>query len=256
MKRTSSNETGLALTLANFSKLISFCTGLREAYKPSRADMQLGILLGTYEDAMSTVEADRNAYAMLTKAGKDREILFADFKQHTTRIINALEACGAPDEIIKSARTYQRKIHGKRATPIEEEVTGGASPAGTGSGSGTKPLTHHSSSQLNFENQAEFLARLIALLQTLPAYKPNEDDLSLAGLSKKHSAMVAANKKAAESDAGRAITRLIRKEKFNHPVSGIVAIGNDTKKYIKSVFGANSPEYKEVRILRFRKDND
>lgn len=258
MKRVTFNETGLALTLANFRKLIDFCTGLRDAYKPSRADMLIPILLATHEDATNSIESDRKAFATLTVDGKDRLLVFDGLDKLITRIINALDASGVPAEIVKSARTYQRKIQGKRATPIdEEEVPEETDPKTTVPAEpGPKPKTTRSSSQRLYENRAEFFARLIALLQTQPAYKPNEDDLAIPGLIKKHQAMVAANEKAGGSDAGRAITRLIRKEKFNHPVTGLVALGDDTKKYIKSVFGARSPQYKEVSVLRFRKDID
>jgi hypothetical protein len=46
--------------------------------------------------------------------------------------------------------------------------------------------------------------------------------------------------------------RLQRNEKLYNQLSGLVAIAGDVKKYIKSLFGASSPQYKQVSGLQFR----
>jgi len=46
-------------------------------------------------------------------------------------------------------------------------------------------------------------------------------------------------------------SRMNREKVLYQPITGLVHMGNDSKNYIKSVFGANSPEYKQISKLKF-----
>lgn len=253
MKSSYHNEKSIVTTMTNFNKLIGFCTGLRTAYKPTRADMQIPMLQAAYDDANNAIEADRINIIALTVDGKDRVGLFQGFRPLCTRVFHALQSAGAPDEILKSARTILRKINGVRAVDIDEPADNTA--AGTGPG-GATTTKHSSASHQGYNDQAEHLARLIELVKSQPSYNPNEYELSVAGLTQLLAAIVESNRKNGLSDVNRAFSRLNRKDKINNPINGIVALGNDTKAYIKSVFGARSPEYREVSKLKFLKDRD
>lgn len=261
MKCIITNEIDLALNLAHYKKLISFCTRLGKTYKPSRADMQIPMLQAIYDDAISAIESDQIAQATLAIDDKERVLVFDGLEQHVARIIDALDASGVPEEIIKIARTYEQKIQGKGATPSEEAAAPGkisgiaTTPvAAVPAANGTFNKTTRYSLQRQFEKRAEYFAHIIVLLQTQPAYKPKKDDLTIPVLIKKQAAMMAANKKSHASFTCRTITRLNRKEKFNHPIAGLAAIGNSTKRYIRSVLGAHSFRYLEIRSFRFSKD--
>ena len=255
MKRTLKNEQGIANTMATFNNLVKYCSQLGDAYKPARADMMIPSAQATHDDTMNVIETDARTLALLIKQGKEREKEFDGIDLLVTRVISAFKACGASAELVRRARTYQRKLRGSRATPIPDDPQPGANAAATGDDTTTE-TSYRSSRQTSFVNKAKFFAGLIELLKTQDYYKPNEFELSVEGLTKKHEAMVTANAKTGELAAARDISLATRKEKINHPVSGVVAIGNRMRDYIKSVFGTKSEQYKDIKGIQFKKDTD
>ncbi|HEY0461307.1 MAG TPA: hypothetical protein VGC97_19380 [Pyrinomonadaceae bacterium] len=47
--------------------------------------------------------------------------------------------------------------------------------------------------------------------------------------------------------------RIARDETLYNDTDGIIALANLVKKYTKSIFGTNSPQYKQLTALIFRK---
>ena len=43
-----------------------------------------------------------------------------------------------------------------------------------------------------------------------------------------------------------------RNQTLYNPLTGLVQTSKEVKQYVKSVFGANSPQYKQVRGLEFK----
>jgi hypothetical protein len=49
-------------------------------------------------------------------------------------------------------------------------------------------------------------------------------------------------------------TRIARDKVLYTTITGLCDIGEETKDYIKSVYGSTAPEYKQVRKLKYRQN--
>ena len=170
---------------------------------------------------------------------------FKPLKSLATKIINALDATDASAETVKDARTINRKIQGQRATP----KTVSSSPAAQVEGAADKTI---SASQQSYDQQIEHFAKLVELLSSDSNYKPNEADLTVAANQTKLAALKAANTDVVKTYTNWSNSRIARTNALYNPLTGLVNTALDVKKYIKSIFGALSPQFKLVSKLEFR----
>ena len=236
-------ESGHAINVANFEDLISFCTGYGAAFKPSNAAISLAAL-GTRHTACKGVMAAVNAAIPAnTNAINNREIVFAPLTKLVTRIPYAVAASDASTQVVDDVKTIIRKLQGKRATPKKQDDP--ATPENESEAS-------HSASQMSFDNRIENMDKLIQLLTSITGYAPNEIELTVAELTKLLGRMKTANSTAINAYTPVSNARILRNTELYHPETGLVAIANKVKTYIKSAFGLSSPQYKQVSKLKFK----
>ena len=84
------------------------------------------------------------------------------------------------------------------------------------------------------------------LLTSIPQYNPNEEDLKISTLTALYEDLKAKNSAVVDAYTPLSNARIARNEIMYTPLTGLVDIAADTKTYIKSVFGASSPQYKQV----------
>lgn len=246
----STSETGHAKNVANFEDLISFCNGYGASYNPSKEALKIANLqtqLTASQNVLKEVKITQTAFNNATNARMD---LFKPIKSLATKIINALDATDASAETVKDARTINRKIQGQRATP----------KAGTTPPSAENPATPPdktiSSSQQSYDQQIEHLDKLIELLASDGNYKPNEADLTLAAIQAKLAALKTANTAVFNSYTNWSNSRIARSTILYNALTGLVTTALDVKKYVKSIYGATSPQYKQVSKLEFKTRKD
>ena len=239
-------ETGHAKNVANFSTLISIVKGFNATYNPSKPSIALTALttLKTKADAtMTNVNALQGTYST---AIANREKTFDPLSKLTTRVVNALRSTDAPKPAIRSAESIMRKIQGRRATPKKstEEIAASEteSPA-------AKQI---SSSQMGFDNRIANFDRLIQLLTTVSLYAPNEADLKIASLTTLFQSLQSVNALAVNAETNLDKARIARNEVLYQESTGMVDTATAVKFYVKSVFGATSPQYKQVAALTFK----
>ena len=241
----STSETGHAKNVANFEDLISFCTGYGEAYKPSKASILIAALHTKHTDAVTALARVNTSIPALTNAINAREIIFVPLIKLVNRVGNAVAASDVPQQVINDVKTITRKLVGKRATPKKETIPD--DPA-TPQNESSKSI---SASQMSFDSRIENLDKLLQLLRSQPAYKPNETELSIDGLTTLYNNMVAANTAVVNATTPVSNARISRNDHLYNPKTGLVQVASDVKIYIKSVFGATSPQYKQVSKLKF-----
>lgn len=173
---------------------------------------------------------------------------FATLGTLTTRIFNALVATAPPLEAIKNAKTIARKIHGRRASAIEDTATtpDPNDPTAT-------PATQVSTSQQSYDNKEIHFLKLIELLQTVAEYTPNEADLQLTQLQTYLAQLQSTNSKVKAENPALSNARISRNNLLYSPATGLVDRAKAIKLYIKSLYGAKSPEYRQISGLRFVK---
>lgn len=240
----STTETGHAKNVANFEALLSFCTGYGSSYNPVKSAITITALTATHASAVANLHSliiAKNTFMLATNA---RQAAFRPLRKLCTRIVNALDASRATDSLVKDAKTINRKIQGKRA---ENKTARQATPQ-----TDTTENKTISVSQVSYDALIEHFGMLIQLISTEPTYTPNETDLQIPALQATLTNLKAANTAVINAYTGFSNAIIARNSILYAPQTGLVNIATDVKKYIKSVFGAQSPQYKQVSKLLFK----
>jgi len=234
---------GHVKNVANFESLIDLCTVFGTMYNPGSSHIQLPILQTKATEALAVLQATRLAKVNYDDATNAREITFESLKKLSTRIINALKATTATSQKIDDAKAIARKLQGTykkspvAAAPVEGEVT---------------PRTN-SVAQQGYGDLLENFTRLVGVIATEPLYLPNEEDLKLPTLNALIVNLKASSTVVTNMEHNYSTARIQRDEMLYAPHTGMVDVALAAKVYIKSCFGATSPQYKQLGGLEFRK---
>ena len=110
-----------------------------------------------------------------------------------------------------------------------------------------------SSSQLSFDSRIDNFDKLISLLSTIPAYNPNEEELKITSLTAYLEDLKAKNAAVIEVATALSNARIARNEMLYKENSGLIDTALDVKSYVKSVFGAGTPQFRQVSGLEFKR---
>ncbi|MEO6882868.1 MAG: hypothetical protein ABI199_02460 [Bacteroidia bacterium] len=248
MKKT--HETGNVKNVANLEDLISFCEGYATAYQPSNASIQLAALQAVLMEARSKITAVNTAATEYNNATNERVMLFQPLRKFSTRIVNALEATGAAKLTVANARAIVRKIHGTKAHKDKHAEAPLVPVEGIIPAPAAKVI---SAAQTSYDSLTEHFARLVNHLQAEPLYTPNEADLKAAALDTLFTTMNTANTAVINKATALSNARMARNHFLYDSNTGVHHLVQEVKKYIKSVFGATSPEYRQVSKIMFTK---
>lgn len=243
----STSETGHAKNVANFEDMISFCNGYGASYNPSKIAIQIASLNTLRGNAVIAVEDVNTANIAFINSTNARQIAFTPVKPLATRLVNALEATDATDQLIKDAKTYNRKVQGARKGKGTKSET---PPTPPDNSSEDKKI---SVSQQSYDSIIENFGKLGELVASEPTYTPNEVDLQVATLTTFHGNLKTTNTAVINATTSISNARIIRNKILYAPKTGLYDIAQEVKKYVKSVFGATSPQYKQVSKIKFTK---
>ena len=234
----STSEVGHAKNVANLQNLTEQVT-VYTLYNPPVDNLKVANLTALYTTAstkLSEVEDKRNSNK---NAITLRQSAFENLKSTCTKIINHLEILGLPQGTIDQAKSLNRLIQGgqkKTTTPPEE---------------GKEEVKTASTSRQSYTQQAENFGILLQLLGTISAYNPNEDDLKLATLNTYKESLMSATQSVDQTEA-ELNNKLIERDNILYADrTGLYTIAQNVKKYVKSIYGATSPEYTNVSSIEF-----
>ena len=237
----STSEVGHAKNVANFQDLIEFVTGYGATYNPSKNALKLPQLIALKASADATLADVITKNTNYNNKVNERITAFSGLKSLSTRLVNALQTTDATTETIGNAKTFNRKMQGKKASS-SQTPTDPNTPA---------PNTI-STSQQSYDQLIQHLAGLTSVLEAETSYTPNETDLQIATLQTKIADLTAKNTAVATAYASISNSRIARNETLYSSSTGLVETANEVKKYIKSVFGASSPQFAQVKGIQFK----
>ncbi len=243
----STSETGHAKNVSNFDELISFVTGYGTAYNPSKAAIKLVAMQTLATNAKNVVSVVNSSLPAYKNAVNAREEAFEPLSKLITRVLNALKATDASEQVINDAKTLARKIQGTRAVAkkTEEELQTLAAEG--------KETKNVSSSQMGYDNRLDNFDKFIKFLSSITVYKPNEADLKTTALTTLYTDLKTKNLAVITTTTPLSNARIIRDDVLYKENTGLVDVALDAKMYIKSVFGTSSPQYKQISGLSFRR---
>ncbi len=231
-------ETGNAKNVANLQKLIEQVT-VYTAYNPSIDNLKIENLNTLYTTALaslSAVEEKRNANK---SAIHTRQQAYENLKPTCTRIINQLDILGLSSGTLDQAKSFNRLIQGskkKKEETNEEENQENKSV---------------STSRQSYTQLADNFSKLLQLLSTIPSYNPNTEELKLTTLNTYLTSLTNSTQAVDQTEA-ELNTKLIERNNILYADgTGLYIIAQNVKKYVKSVYGANSEEYSKVSKIKF-----
>ena len=239
----STSEVGHAKNVANFQDLIEFVTAYGTTYNPSKNALKLPQLIALKASADATLADVITKNTNYNNKVNERITAFSGLKSLSTRLVNALQTTDATDQIIKDAKGFNKKMQGQRASATATTPTDPNTPA---------PNTI-STSQQSYTQQIQHLAGLISVLESEPSYTPNETDLQIATLVAKQNELTTKNNEVATSYANISNSRIARNTTLYSTEGSIFDVASEVKKYIKSIYGATSPEFAQVKGIEFKK---
>ena len=237
----STSETGHAKNVSNFETMISYCTGYGATYNPSNSEILLSELTTLHNQSKDVVKLVNITVSPFNDAEGQRKLIFKPLKPLSTKVLGALRGVNAPSTVIADAETINRKIQGKRADNSVEETPVGETPK-----------DKISVSQQSFDMQIDHFDKLIQLVTIEPKYTPNEIPLKVITLNGFKTQLEIINTAVKNAYTPYSSAMIARDKKLYDPQTGLVERAQVVKNYVKSIFGASSPEYKLINKLRFK----
>ena len=237
-KKNSVSETGHAKNIANFETEIAFCNGYGTNYNPVNPNLTTSSLQAKWETAKLKLKAVKDTKEPFDSVTGARQIVFKKVKPLATKVINALIAQEAPETVIKDARTIIRKLNGKRAVVIKETDL---------------EQNNASVSQQSYDRLADTFQELIVLAQTETLYNPNEGEIKIINLQLVLDELSTANTNVRNAYVPYSNAIIERNTELYSEETGLVDLALAVKNYVKSVFGATSPQYQQISGLVFKK---
>ena len=233
---SSHSEKGHCKNVANFEAEISFCTAYGAAYNPSKQSLTTDALDELLSQSQNSLSEVTNAKNLLDLRINERQIAFSALKPTSTRIINALGVTDASKQTVDDAKSINKKIQGGRssAKPLEDEEK--------------KAI---STSQQSYDSLVENFSKLVDLVSSELSYIPNEEELQVATLNTYTQQLRTANTNIINANTVYSNCMISRDNILYANDTGLVDTALNVKKYVKSVFGATSPQYKQVSKLEF-----
>lgn len=243
-------ETGHAKNVANFEDLISFCIGYGAAYNPAKNNLKIPQLQAQLTLARNSITATTSAVVAYNGAVNSRMIAFSGVRKLSTRVLSALNATSASPQTIKDAKTVQAKVQGAKLTKADAGKTPATPDPATPIQDSPKAI---SSSQQSYDYMMEHLSKMVTILSSEPSYSPNEADLKVTALNATIANLHAVNTSVINAYTAYSNARINRNNVLYNPSTGLCEIAREVKMYVRSVFGAASPQYKQVSGIRFTK---
>ena len=243
--------------LANFRTLISIIISFGLKYIPTRVSIQLVSLQALLPKVQVVVEKAHETDVALHKAIAVRKASYDTISSLMTKVISSLRSTESPKEIKVNAAAIVRKIRGshlKSKTTVAMVTGNTADSTGTNAAASATTTTKkpHANTERSFNDQLTNIDKFIKLLETIPEYAPTEADITLAALQAMYNDLIDKNSAVHNAEVAYDTAKIERYNLCYTPVSGMVDLTQAVKNYVKSVYGATSPQYKEVTKLGFK----
>lgn len=237
------SEQGHVKNVANFGRYISYIIGYGADYNPSIQLIELVELQAKQTDFQAAIDSVTPKSAAETLAVNERQVGHDDLQKLTPRLLAAADASTADQLFSSDVRSIVRKLQGRRTTPkIKDDPN---TPV-------DESKQSVSASQMSYDNQIGFFSELIDLLKANADYKPNETELKTVSLEARLADLQAKNQAVVTATAQAKTARNARDAMlYNHP-QGVKELADLIKKYVKSLYGAGSPQLKQLQALKFK----
>ena len=245
----STSETGHPKNVANFENLVSFVVGFGATYNPSKATLKVPALQTQLASCKANIASVTSTSVAFNNAVNARMTAFDGLKKLSTRLLNALDATNASTQLVKDFKTVNAKVQGSKLTKADAGKTAKLIDPNAPVVETTKTI---SSSQQSYSSLIEHIATIITILSTEPTYVPNENELKVITLNTLLTSLKNTNTAVINAYTTVSNARLSRDQSLYNTTNGLCETAKEVKMYVKSLYGATSPQYKLISGLEFK----
>lgn len=238
----SSSEVGHAKNIANLNFLNANIVEIGSLYNPSNSKLLLTYLQSVYTTAFQQQENVNTLVAPYSIAVDEREILFHPLNKQLSKLHKAYKATEGITAIqLEDFMTISRKLKGTRKTAI------------TVSSNHEEQQSHHSTSQLSYDQRTNNMDLLISLLQNTPNYNPNEDEYKIERYQNTKALMLQKTQAVYNTFIPLNNARSTRNHTLYKAEDNLVDLANKAKNYLATILDNSSSQYKAIARLEFKK---
>jgi hypothetical protein len=227
-----------------FEKLTGICTGLGGNYNPGQQNLQVNAMATLLNIAQQSWNEMKEAQKVYDNATNMRELGFQKIRKLSSSVFGMLKTCSTNPLLIADALNQKRKIWGSRISKRTPLVT-------------EKPDANISMERPSYGRGyavlAEYFDALVRIVASEPNYQPNECKLSLVNLQKTGHELFDLNKAVTDAEIKLEEARIKRNAIYYLASDNLVDTASTVKMYVRSVFGFQSQEHRQVQKLRFTK---
>lgn len=245
----STSETGHPKNVANFENLVSFVVGFGVTYNPSKVTLKVPALQTQLASCKANIASVTSTSVAFNNTVNARMIAFDGLKKLSTRLLNALDATNASVQLVKDFKTVNAKVQGSKLTKADSGKTAKLIDPNAPVVETTKTI---SSSQQSYSSLIEHVATIITILSTEPTYVPNENELKVVTLNTLLTSLKNTNTAVINAYTTVSNARLSRDQSLYNTTNGLCETAKEIKMYVKSLYGATSPQYKLISGLEFK----
>jgi len=239
--------------LDSFELLLSFVKELGVTYNPAKANLKLAALLLQFSGSSTIMNTFISKHNLYTVAVDNRQTAFQGIPKLSTRILNTVGSSDIDKKRFDDVKSINRSLQGVKAATASKVL---AENATIDADTSTTPISaeeiKNSSSQKSYNMILVNFRRIVDFVNNETGYIPNEIDLKVVTLNGIISKMQTTNTALINAFTSLNTSRTNRNKSL-YGETGICAIADEIKKYVKSVYGASSPEAKKICAVKFRK---
>lgn len=240
------NEGGDMKLMGSFRRLIDEVSA-DPTYNPSNALLTPAALETLYTSGLASVEGVSNKLAPNKIAISERQGAFEVLAKLVIRSRNLLKASGANTKVLADANTFVRKLTGTRKSPKAPEVPDNPNTPENEAGA------NHSASQMSFDNRLGNFTSYIEILSNVPAYAPNEADLTVTGLKDTSADLKSKNNAVSSTFVPLSQARGVRDNLLYLGANCVVNTALLVKAYVSGAMGTSSQLNKQIKGLKFER---
>jgi hypothetical protein len=245
----STSETGHPKNVANFEILVSRCVGFGASFNPSKANLKVPALQTQLASCKINIASVTATSVAFNNAVNARMIAFDGLKKLSTRLVNSLEVSGATSQIVKDIKTVNAKVQGSKLTKAD---SGKAAKPIDPNAEVTDTVKTISAAQLSYSSLIEHFSKIITILSTEPTFVPNETELKLVTLNTQLTNLKNVNTAVINAYTTVSNSRIARNQSLYNPTNGLITVAKEIKMYVKSLYGASSPQFKQISGIEFK----
>lgn len=234
------SEKGHAKNIANTDLLLSVIREKVDVYIPSNSKLKLENLQRVAEDGQDAQKKLNYLMPDYSNAVRERQEYFRPVNRYITKLRKSYKAVeDITEKKLENFMTVARRIKGVRK-PGKSKI---------------ESAEQHSVSQQSFDQRANNMEQMVALLAGTRNYSPNEEMFKLDTVKGMHKEMLAKTKAVAATFAPMNAARATRDAILYTNDDNLVDLFNAAKDYLFSILESDSTEYKAIARIRFRKNN-